>query len=150
VLITYRQFGDISFYGLDFSFAYHLNQNWNVGGTYSYVSKNYFAKSATQVHDINLNAPRHKVGGFLQFTDPKYGLDAMARLRFVDAFDMDSPFAGTTVDAFTVVDLNIAVSLWQNTTFALTVQNLFDNEHIEFVGAPEIGRLAIARVTQSF
>ena len=150
VLITYRNFGDISFYGADLSFAYHLNQSWNVGGTYSYVSKNFFAKSATQVHDINLNAPRHKIGGFVQYSSPKYGLDVMSRLRFVDAFDMDSPFLGTTVESFTVVDLNVVLDIWQNTSFSLTVQNIFDNKHIEFVGAPELGRLAIGRVTQSF
>lgn len=150
VLITYRNFGDISLYGADLSFAYHLNQNWNLGGSYSYVSKNFFAKSATQVHDINLNAPRNKFGAFLQYTLPKYGLNAMSRLRFVEAFDMDSPFLGTTVESFTVVDFNVAVDIYQNTSFSLTVQNIFDNKHIEFIGAPEIGRLAIGRITQSF
>jgi len=32
----------------------------------------------------------------------------------------------------------------------LTIQNVLDYKHIEFVGAPPIGRLAILRLTKSF
>ena len=45
---------------------------------------------------------------------------------------------------------SVAVNVINNLKFSLTVQNIFDNEHIEFVGAPKIGRLAIGRLTQSF
>lgn len=150
VLVTYRNFGDISFYGTDLAFAYHLTRNWNVGGSYSYVSKNFFGKSADQVHDINLNAPRHKFSVNLHYVNTEHRLTAQGRLRFVDAFDMDSPFLGSTVQSYRVVDLALGVGLFEGTNLSVTVQNALDEEHLEFVGGPEIGRLTIARLTQSF
>ena len=49
-----------------------------------------------------------------------------------------------------VMDLNFGIDVITNTRLSLTVQNVLDNKHIEFVGAPEIGRLAIVRVPQTF
>ena len=150
LMVTYRNFGEIVYYGIDVSFDYHLSHYWNVGGSYSYISKNFFAKNAEQVHDINLNAPRNKAGLYAQFNYPKHDFSAGARVRYVDAFNMDSPFLGSRVDSYILLDVNSGINIMSHTRFTLTVQNLFDNKHIEFVGAPEIGRMAIARVTQSF
>lgn len=150
VLVTYRNFGDISFYGADLSLAYRLNHSWSFGGSYSYISKNFFEKSDEQVHDIHLNAPKHKFALFAQYRNPKLGLDTHARMRFVDAFKMISPFYGDEVKAYEVLDLNVGLEFFYGTYLALTVQNLLDNKHIEFVGGPELGRLAIMRLTKSF
>jgi iron complex outermembrane receptor protein len=150
VLVTYRNFGDIVFYGVDFSFAYHLSHYWNCGGSYSYVTKNFFARDEEQVHDIYLNAPRNKASFHAQFNYPMNRLAATAQIRYVDAFEMVSPFLGSRVDSYILVDLNAGIDIVPNTRFNLTVQNVFDNRHIEFVGAPELGRLTIARITQTF
>ncbi|MDH4034691.1 MAG: TonB-dependent receptor, partial [candidate division Zixibacteria bacterium] len=150
VMVTYRNFGDVSFYGADFAFACHLHRNWDLGGVYSYVSKNFFEKNEDQVHDINLNAPRHKVGLSLRWAHPEHGLNAQTRFRWVDEFDMDSPFFGSTVESYYLFDLNVGVKLFEATNLSLTIQNVLDEKHIEFVGGPELGRLAIARVTQTF
>jgi len=152
LLVTYRNFGDISFYGADLAFAYHLHRNWNVGGSYSYIRKNLWSEDDEegQVHDIHLNAPKHKFGLFVQYANPKIGFTGDARLRYVDAFEMNSPFVGTTVGTYSVVDLNAGVNLMYDTRLYLTVQNALDYEHIEFVGAPPIGRLAILRLSKSF
>ena len=150
VLVTYRNFGDVSFYGTDFAFAFHLRQNWDLGGSYSYVSKNFFAKNDDQVHDINLNAPKHKFALSLRWSHQEHGLTAQTRFRFVDAFDMDSPFFGSTVESYRIVDLNVGWRFFEATNLSVTVQNLLDEKHIEFVGGPELGRLAIARITQTF
>ncbi|MEW5796189.1 MAG: TonB-dependent receptor [Candidatus Zixiibacteriota bacterium] len=149
LLVTYRNFGDVTLYGVDLSFAYHLNRHWDIGGSYSYISKNFFAKDAEQVHDIYLNSPRNKFGLSLQYNSPKRQFEAQARLRYVDAFNMISPFIGSRVDSYVLVDLTSGIDLLADTRFTLTVQNVLDNRHIEFVGAPELGRLAIARVTQT-
>jgi len=150
LLVTYRNFGDITYYGIDLEFAYHLNRHWEFGGSYSYVSRNFFPKGEDQVHDINMNAPCNKFGAFVQYNHPWRKLGAQSRIRYVDAFDMDSPFFGRRVDSYILVDLNAGVDIASNTRFNLTVQNVLDNRHIEFVGAPELGRLTIARVTQTF
>jgi len=150
VLVTYRNFGDITFYGTDLSFAYHLNRNWDVGGSYSHISKNFYAKDEDQVHDINLNAPRNKFGAFVRYNHPTRHFSAQTRVRYVDAFDMDSPFFGSRVDSYVIFDLNTGIDVLADLRFTLTVQNVFDNKHIEFVGAPKLGRLAVARLTQTF
>jgi iron complex outermembrane receptor protein len=150
VLVTFRNFGDITLYGADLAFACALNRYLSCGGSYSFVSKNFFRKSAEQVHDIYLNAPRLKYGVYLQYANPELGILAQTRLRFVDAFDMYGPFMGSRVESYTVVDLNMKWNLPYNSQLALAVQNLFDNKHSEFVGAPEIGRLAMLRVSHSF
>jgi len=150
VMVTYRNFGDITYYGMDFSFAYHLNRHWDFGGSYSYVSKNFFPRDDDQVHDIHLNAPRNKFGAYVQYGHPTHRIEARARVRYVDAFNMVSPFLGSRVDSYILVDVNAGVNLLRNTRLNLTVQNVFDNRHIEFVGAPELGRMTIARITQTF
>ena len=150
VLITYRNFGEITFYGADLAAAYHFNHNWNIGGTYSYVSKNFFAKDANQVHDIYLNAPKNKFGLYLNYINPKLNLNSQLRFRWVDAFKMASPYFGNEVSQYSIFDLNFGIDIIENTHLSLTVQNILDNKHTEFVGGAEIGRLAIMRVTQNF
>ncbi|MEE9441762.1 MAG: TonB-dependent receptor [candidate division Zixibacteria bacterium] len=150
ILITYRNFGDINFYGADFSLAYHLNQNWDFGGTFSYISRNFFEKKEGQVHDIHLNAPKYKGSAYIQYQYPKYKLSANLRYRYVDAFDMASPFFGSYVSTYHLLDFNAGIDFMHDTHLALTIQNVLDNMHSEFVGAPELGRLTIVRLTQSF
>ena len=150
VLITYRNFGEVTYYGADLAASYHINHHWNIGGTYSYVSKNFFAKSATQVHDIYLNAPKNKFGAYLKYSNPERNINSQLRFRWVEGFDMASPFFGTTVQEYTLVDFNFGVDIVRNTHLALSVQNVFDNKHTEFVGGAELGRLAILRLTQNF
>ncbi len=150
VLVTYRNFGDISYYGADFSVTCNIHSNWNVGGAYSYISKNFFAKSAGQVHDIYLNAPRHKAGLSLQYINPRWKLDAIARYRFVDAFDVESPFYGKSVKAYHIVDLTAEAGFLYDSRLVLTIQNVFNKRHIEFIGGPKIGRLILARLTRTF
>ncbi len=151
-ILTYRNFGDISLDGVDFSFSYYVNENWSFGGNYSYASENLFPKSATQPHDITLNAPRNKIGANVQYRNSDVGLDTQLRLRYVDSFPVNSGVFLGRVDSYTVLDLTAGYVLpfSSNSRLTLSVQNLFDEKHIEFVGAPEIGRLAIVRLTQSF
>ena len=150
ILVTYRNFGDIDFFGADFGANLHLNQNWDVGGTFSVVSKNRWDKSENQPNDIDLNAPKLKASATLNYHNPKFGLNAGTKVRWVDSFPMTGPFFGEKVQSYKVVDLNVNYEFLLNTRLSLTVQNIFNHKHTEFIGAPEIGRLAIMRVTQSF
>ena len=150
VLVTYRNFGEVTYYGADLAFSYHLNHHFNVGGTYSYVSKNFFKKDAEQVHDIYLNAPKNKVGGFLNYVNQDRNLNSQMRCRWVEGFQMDSPFFGSEVKTYTIVDFNFGIDVIERTNLSISIQNLFDNMHSEFVGGAEIGRLAIMRLTQTF
>jgi iron complex outermembrane receptor protein len=150
VLVTFRNFGDIALYGADIALAFRLGSGWLAGGNFSYISKNLFKKSAGLLHDIYLNSPRYKFGLFAQYRNDIRGLDLNGRLRFVDDFEMYGPFIGTTVKSYMVVDLSMNKDLIYDTGIGLTVQNALDNRHREFVGAPELGRLMMIRLTKNF
>ena len=152
VTATYRNFGDISLNGADFKFAYFLNENWNIGGNYSYVSKNLF-ENVDNLRDIALNAPSNKIGVSVEYLNVGLSnLAAQLRVRFVDGFPVNSGVYHGTVERYTTFDLSAGYDLpfSPNTRLSLTIQNLLNNEHQEFVGVPEIGRLSILRVTQNF
>ncbi len=150
VLITYRNFGEVTYYGADLAFTYHLDRNWDLGGTYSYVSKNFFAKSSSQVHDIYLNAPKNKFGASLKYSDSQDNMSAQLRYRWVEGFKMSSPYFGSEVQAYRLLDFNFGMDIIQSTHLSVTVQNILNNKHSEFVGGADIGRLAIMRITRSF
>ena len=152
ITATYRNFGDISLNGADFKFAYFLNENWNIGGNYSYVSKNLF-ENVDNLRDVALNAPSNKFGVSVEYLNAGLSnLAAQLRMRFVVGFPVNSGVYHGTVERYTTFDLSSGYDLpfSPNTRLSLTVQNLLNNEHQEFVGVPEIGRLSILRVTQNF
>ena len=152
VTTTYRNFGDISLNGADFKFAYFLNENWNIGGNYSYVSKNLF-ENVDNLRDIALNAPSNKIGVSVEYLNAGLSnLAAQLRVRFVVGFPVNSGVYHGTVERYTTIDVSTGYDLpfSPNTRLSLTIQNLLNNEHQEFVGVPEIGRLSILRVTQNF
>ncbi|MFQ5866095.1 MAG: TonB-dependent receptor domain-containing protein, partial [bacterium] len=151
VLVTYRNIGDVDFVGLDVSFSYYLNRLWTIGGNYSFVSDDVF-ENLDGIDDIALNAAKHKFGASISYRNRDAGFDSNLRLRFVDSFPVISADFKGTSDRYAVLDLtaNYKLPFSRNTNLNLTIQNLTDNKHLEIVGAPEIGRLAIVRVTQSF
>ena len=150
VLLTYRNFGNISLSGFDLNLSYYLNHNWTLSGTYSYVSRNLFEKSDTQLYDIPLNAPKHKAGLAIAYSNRRIGLMAELRGRFVDSYPFQSGELIGRVDDYTVADLSVEKYLSEHTKTVLTISNLFNNVHRELIGAPEIGRLAMVRFTRMF
>ena len=152
VILTNRNFGNISLNGVDVHFTYYINRNWSLGGNYSYYSKNFFARSATQPQNIALNAPKHKFGATLNYKDLEAGFAGNLRLRFVDSFPVNSGVYVGEVKSYTILDLNLNYDLpfSPNTGLTLSIQNLTDKKHQEIIGAPEIGRLAIFRLMQTF
>jgi iron complex outermembrane receptor protein len=147
VVMTYRNFGKVDLGGADLALTYHLNEHWNLTGHYSYISKNYF-RNLDGVADLSANAPRHKFGGCLEYLNAGLKFNGRLNFRFVDGFPVNSGVYVGKVDRYAIFDLCLNYDL-NLTRFSLTVQNLLDNRHAEFVGAPELGRLAILRVTQS-
>jgi hypothetical protein len=56
------------------------------------------------------------------------------------------------VKAFTTADVELGIALpgVRDARFTVTVQNVADERHAEFVGAPVLGRLVLARVQTRF
>lgn len=145
VIITYRNFGNINLLGADIAIDYHLNQYWNAGVTYSWLEKNFF-NDVDGIADIPVNAPQNKASAKLRYSNPHLGLRGQARLRYVDAFPVNSGVYNGWIRSYGIFDLDLEYEFAPRTTIALTIQNAFDNMHVEFIGAPALGRLSILRL----
>ena len=149
VMLTYRNYGDISLNGLDCSLTYYLNPSLSIGGTYSFVSKDLFE---TDLREIALNAPANKFGANVQYINTNLGLGAGVRVNFVAGFPVNSGVYIGEVESYSTIDVNVGydIPFGPSPRLSLTVQNLLGTEYQPFIGAPMIGRLSLIRLTQTF
>lgn len=162
LILTYRNFGDVSLNGMDVYFSYYAGTNWMFSGNYSFVTKsgfNFFKKpnrvlyrNLGGVADISLNAPANKFALAVQYRAPQRGYEVELRGRYVEGFPQDSGVYIGEVQTYTVFDFNFGYDLpfSTGTRFSIAATNILDNKHLEFVGAPVLGRLIMTRLTQSF
>ena len=149
VMLTYRNYGDISLNGLDCSLTYYLNPSWSLGGNYSFVSKDLFE---TNLRDIALNAPKNKFGANVQYNNINLGLAAGVRMNFVASFPVNSGVYIGEVESYSTIDVNAGydIPFGPSPRLSLTVQNVLNTMYQPFIGAPDIGRLSLVRLTQTF
>ncbi|MGH7596273.1 MAG: TonB-dependent receptor domain-containing protein [bacterium] len=162
LILTYRNFGDVSLNGMDMYFSYYAGTNWMFSGNYSFVTKsgfNFFKKpnrvlyrNLGGVADISLNAPANKFALAVQYRAPQRGYEVELRGRYVEGFPQDSGVYIGEVQTYTVFDFNFGYDLpfSSGTRFSIAASNILDNKHLEFVGAPVLGRLIMTRLTQTF
>ena len=151
IMLTYRNYGDISLNGLDLNFTYYLSPSLSFGANYSFVSKDLF-EDVDGLGDIALNAPKNKFGVSVQYLNADLGLGVGLRTRFVAGFPVRSGVYVGEIESYYTIDLNAGYELpiGPRPRLSLTVQNLLNRRHQQFIGSPEIGRLAMVRLTQTF
>ena len=151
IMLTYRNYGDISLNGLDLSFTFYLNPSLSVGANYSFVSKDFF-EDVDGIGDIALNAPKNKFGANVQYVNADLGFGVGLRTRFVAGFPVRSGVYIGDLESYYTIDLNAGyeIPVGPNPRLSVTVQNLLNRKHQQFIGAPEIGRLSMVRLTQTF
>ena len=151
IMLTYRNYGDISLNGLDLNFTYYLNPSWSFGANYSFVSKDLF-EDVDGIGDIALNAPKNKFGASVQYINARLGLGVGLRTRFVAGFPVRSGVYVGDIESYYTIDLSAGYDLpiGPSPRLSLTVQNLLNRRHQQFIGTPEIGRLSMVRLTQTF
>ena len=152
IILSSRNFGSASYWGADLSAQYLVSDRLSLTAGYSFQNTDCFDFDddghCPGPDDLALNAPRHKGSLGFAYTDRAAGFTFDGRWRFSDAFDMSSGVFRGRVDAYQVVDVTAGYQLpfQPNTRLELTVYNALGNLHREFVGAPELGRLALVRV----
>ncbi len=151
VMLTYRNYGDISLNGFDLSLTYYLNSSLSFGANYSFVSKDLF-EDVDGLGDIALNAPKNKFGANVQYVNSDLGFGVGLRTRFVAGFPVRSGVYVGEIESYYTIDLNAGyeIPIFPRPRLSLTVQNLLDRRHQQFIGSPEIGRLSMVRLTQTF
>jgi iron complex outermembrane receptor protein len=162
----YRNYGDVSFWGLDVSLQVLATDNLSFFANTSFVSDDFFdygelGETNNSLY-ISLNAPRFKTKTGFSYARAG-GVSVNASARFTKAFPVASgPYIGGLpipnssdiggLKDYFLLDVGAGYDL---KSFApgmridFTVQNVLNNEHREFIGAPRIGRLALARISYS-
>ena len=159
LIASYRNVGDIDFWGADIGFQASLTHLWTLGASYSHISEDYI--EITGQFPVALNAPKDKGSLSLTFRDALSGFNASGGVRFTRSFPASSAdYRGTAcitggggefeekcVDSYAIFDLNAGYEV-PNTaaTLQLSINNLFDTGYRSFPGVPKIGRLAMVRV----
>ncbi|MCY3666412.1 MAG: TonB-dependent receptor [Gemmatimonadetes bacterium] len=151
VMLTYRNFGEISLNGLDVNLVYFPSDQWSLTGSYSYVDKTLF-ENVDGIADIALNAPGNKFKLGTSFTFDQQQLTLGAQWRYVGAFRQESGVFVGDVDSYSLLDLNASCLLpfGSNLRLGVDVSNALDNKHRTFIGAPEIGRLVFGQLGVAF
>lgn len=151
VMLTYRNFGEISLNGLDVNLVYFPSDQWSLTGSYSYVDKTLF-ENVDGIADIALNAPGNKLKVGTSYTFDQEQLTLGAQWRYVGAFRQESGVFVGDVEAYSLLDLNASCLLpfGSNLRLGVDVSNALDNKHRTFIGAPEIGRLVFGQLGVAF
>ncbi len=156
LILTYRNFGDVSMWGTDLGFEAFVTDRLALTGSYSFVSEECFDfdedGDCTGSQDVSLNAPAHKGAVGARYSSAASGITLGGQLRMSAGFPMNSGVFVGDVDGFAVVDLNAAYRVpgYQGFIVSLTVNNALDHEHREFIGAPEVGMVALLKVQYEF
>lgn len=156
LLLSYRNFGKVDFYGIDASVQVIASSRLNFFGNVSYVSDDFFDnKELDETNtslEVALNAPKFKFKTGFNYAVPR-GISFNASGRYSDGFPVRSgTYIGDVRDYF-LLDLGAGYDCGKfapGMNLDVTVQNLLNNEHREFIGAPLIGRLALARLNYTF
>jgi iron complex outermembrane receptor protein len=153
ILLAYRNFGNVDLWGADVSTEVLLTDAWSLKGAASWVNTECFdfddVPGCAGLLDVSLNAPKRKGSLGVRYRDAAHDFTAEVQGRFIEGFPMNTGVFIGRVPGYGLVDANVEVAIpWiAGTSLSLTAYNVFDKEHREFVGAPELGRLLLARVT---
>jgi iron complex outermembrane receptor protein len=152
ILLTYRNIGDVTLWGADVSAEFAATDHVALTGSYSWTSDNFFAAARAGDVDLSTNTPRSKAQVAARVYEGARDASIELRGRYVGTFRMADGVWNGKVPAFAVGDIEagIAVPGARRARFSITVQNVADKRHSEFLSAPILGRLALTRLQYMF
>lgn len=153
LMLAYRNFGNVDLFGIDLSLQYLASDRLSFFGNLSWVNDDFFDNKELDESNTSLalalNAPTFKSKVGFNYSVP-FGISFNAAARYTEGFPvLSGPYVGD-VDNYFLFDIGAGYDLGRYAAgirFDIAVTNLFDNEHREFIGAPEIGRMAMARIS---
>lgn len=160
ILLTYRNFGEIDYFGVDLGIEYLLNNNWRFIANYSHISDDsWLDLDGNDDFDIYLNAPRNKYMFAAAYDDRSWSGEI--RYRFVEGFPIESGIWATAlapdgrrqaIDSYGLVDINLGYSFKNidGLRATLSVTNALDVDNVQFAGTPNIGRLSLLGLSYKF
>jgi len=159
VMLTYRNFGEINYYGMDLNFEYLASTKVTISGNYSYVSKDKWLElDENPDFNVFLNAPQNKFALGMRY-DSQKGFDGGVKFRYIDGFPIQSGIYTTynattdtydSLDNYYSLDVNMGYQFTKGIRGSFVVNNLTNNKKPQFAGTPDIGLFAVGGVTVSF
>jgi outer membrane receptor for ferrienterochelin and colicins len=151
LIAAVQNFGSVAVWGTDLAVAVDLSEGWTLSGTYSWVDNDYFPGRAGSP-DLALNAPGRKGSATLAYRRADDAWRAELHFRATASFPILSGDYSGTLDSYDLFDASagLRLSTAPKTTLAVSAENLFDHSHREFLGAPRLGRLVVARLKTEF
>ena len=153
--LGYRNFGDLTYYGVDFGVNYLATDNLRLFGNYSWVNENSFdAKDLGEpegsTDTYNLNFSQHKLRFGANY-EPEFGFITGASVKHNSEFEanLGTVYSGT-VEARTLVDANVGYNMKNGLFFNLSAENIFNKKYRAFPVMPEIGTRVLATVRYTF
>ena len=162
---TYVNYGEVDLWGADVSLTAFLTDEWTLGATGSFVSDDFFRPKLNGIEQsVALNAPDKKATVTVAYRGTDNGFTGELRSRFTAGFPANSadyvgtkciggtgPLVEDCVASATIVDMATGYHI-PNTgaTVQLSVSNLFNSDYRNFVGVPNIGRLAMVQLKYDF
>jgi len=142
-----RQGGSFSRVGVDVSVSYDITEGFSATGNYSWVNRDSIG-SAGGSDEAVLSAPTSKGAIALAYHPVSRRWSAWVQGLGVNTYPVKSGVYEGVIPGYGLVNLGGTYRLptRQRVALALTVNNLFDKVHQEYVGAPAIGRLIVLRV----
>ena len=153
LLMTYRSMGEIEYYGMDVSTELLLGDRLRVFGNLSWVSDNFFDASELgeeeETLELSMNTPTTKVkGGFAYESSGNWSVHAS--VRHTGGFEVRSGLYVGAVPNHTLLDVGAGYDLGDYVSglrMNLSLFNVLDQRHREFVGSPQIGRMGLLQMT---
>ena len=166
---TFFNYGKATVYGLDVAVNYAVTPSVQVALQYSWMNADFEENDANgdgviTPDEESINAPNHRGLASITVTDLlKKRLALSLAARIVQEYDFysgnqvgASDGAGTRtpprnfnygpLGGFTTFNFDVSYRWNRHVMLNFNISNLFNSKQIEFVGAPSIGRLAMASI----
>lgn len=156
LLLTYRNFGEITYYGMDAGVQILATDQLRLFANFSWVSDDLFDSEelgeSGQNVSLALNASplKAKFGGSYRLGS---GLSFNGSARYHKGFPVRSGVHIGDIDSYFLVDLGARYEFGaraEGLSLGLGISNALNNVHRQFIGAPKLGRIARARLTYNF
>ncbi|GIV34545.1 MAG: hypothetical protein KatS3mg031_2080 [Chitinophagales bacterium] len=166
IILVYRNLGTIDVGGMDLALNFFVTENFNVGFSYSYVTRDSIPLEGAQGGYVALNAPKNKLAASAEYKH-KSGLSGRLTYRWQAGFPANSAVYVGRVNPVHTLSMGLGYKFPDKigVSLSLDIQNIFlgprdarsPNYSLShgprfspFPGAPEMGPLALLRVAYTF
>ena len=152
LVLSLRNHGEVDLWGGDVQVDAQVRGDITFSGRWAWVSRNQFPEVAIGPDTLALNAPTLKASLTAKYGTVEDDVHGEIGLCYNGGFPQNSGVYRGRVASWTLVDAVIGARLpfMPQARFTVAAENLLDRRHRELIGAPELGRLLLTRLTWAF